>query len=128
MRFTRGLIDIAAALLIPAGAHAQQLTGSEAHLRARITQDSARSVALARVPRGAVQANALKLEGGILVYIYDISVPGKEGLEELHVSAVDARIVSVQHLGDTGALSGSDVAGRVATTGRDSAGGPRPRR
>ena len=128
MRFSRCLIGVAAVLLIPAGARAQQPTAPEAHLRARITQDSARAVALARVPRGAVQASALKLQSGTLVYIYDISVPGKDGLEELHVSAVDANVVSVQHLGDTGALSGSDGAGSVATTRQDSAAGRRPRR
>jgi hypothetical protein len=128
MRFTRRLAAIAAVLLIPAGAQAQQLTGPEAHLRTRITQDSARAVALARVPRGAVEASALKLEGGMLVYIYDISVPGKDGLEELHVSAVDATVVSAHHLGDTGALSPSDVAGRVATTRQDSVAGLKQRR
>jgi hypothetical protein len=128
MRFSRCLIGVAAVLLIPAGVRAQQPMAPEAHLRARITQDSARAVALARVPRGAVQASALKLQSGTLVYIYDISVPGKDGLEELHVSAVDAKVVSVQHLGDTGALSGSDGAGSVATTRQDSAAGRRPRR
>jgi hypothetical protein len=121
-------IVIAALLLVSAGARAQERPGPEGHLRTKITQDSARTVALARVPRGAVEASELKLERGLLVYIYDISVPGRDGLEELQVSAADAEVVSVQHLGDMGASSGSDVAGRVATTKRDRVAGPRPRR
>ena len=120
MRFIRCLRIIAAVLLIPAGALAQQPAGAVAHLKAKIPPDSARTVALARVPRGAVEASDLKLERGVLVYIYDISVPGRDGLEELQVSAVDAKVVSVQHLGDTGALSGSDVGGGVATAKGDS--------
>ena len=128
MRFIRCLRIIAAVLLIPAGALAQQPAGAVAHLKAKIPPDSARTVALARVPRGAVEASDLKLERGVLVYIYDISVPGRDGLEELQVSAVDAKVVSVQHLGDTGALSGSDVGGGVATARRDTTPEPRRRR
>jgi hypothetical protein len=128
MRVAHCLMIVAAVQFVPAAAHAQQRTGPEAHLRAKITQDSARAVALARVPRGTVEASELTLERGLLVYIYDISVPGTDGLEELQVSAADAEVVSQRHLGDTGALSGSDVAGSVATTRRDSAAAPRPRR
>jgi hypothetical protein len=110
MRFPRWLTAVAVQLIIPAAAQAQQHMGPEAHFKARIPQDSARAVALAHVPHGNVQAQQLRLEHGRLVYFYDIAVPGKGGLEELQISAADAQVLSVQHLGDTGALPESEAA------------------
>jgi hypothetical protein len=86
------VVVLAVAVLIPAEARAQQL-------RAKISQDQARSIALARVPGGTVAASELKVVGGTLVYIYDIAVPGRDGLDELHVSAVDGQVVSAKRLG-----------------------------
>jgi hypothetical protein len=126
MWFTRCLMIFGASLVIVNTAGAQQFSGPEARLRTRVTPDSARAVALARVPRGTVQASQLRLERGVLVYIYDISVPGKEGLEELQVSAANAEVVSVEHLGDTGALTGSEARGAAMSTRRDGRPGPRP--
>jgi hypothetical protein len=96
-------------LLAPDQAGAQQL-------RTKVSPESAQSAALARVPNGSVQAMQLKVERGTLVYIYDISAPGGSGLEEVQVSAVDGRVVSVQHLGgapDHAATPGQRVADRV---------------
>jgi hypothetical protein len=95
--------------LAPDQAGAQQL-------RAKVSPESAQSAALARVPNGTVQATQLKVERGTMVYIYDISAPGGSGLEEVQVSAVDGRVVSVQHLGgapDHAANPGQRVADRV---------------
>jgi hypothetical protein len=78
--------------VVPRPAAAQQL-------RAKVPQESARAAALARVPNGSVQAMQLKVERGTMVYIYDIAVPGGSGLDEVRVSAVDGRVVSVEHLG-----------------------------
>ncbi len=87
-----GLVVVSGVLLVPAEAGAQQL-------RPKIPQDQARSIALARVPNGTVAAVQLRVERGTLVYIYDIAVPGRDGLEELQVSAVDGQVLSVHHLG-----------------------------
>ncbi len=127
MRFTRCLMVFGASLVIAHGVSAQQVAGPEGRLKTRVTPDSARAVALARVPRGTVQASQLRLERGVLVYIYDVSVPGKEGLEELQVSAANAEVVSVRHLGDTGALSASEASGRAVTARRDGRPDPGPR-
>lgn len=96
-------------MLAPAQAAAQQL-------RPKVSPESAQSAALARVPNGSVQAMQLKVERGTMVYIYDISAPGGSGLEEVQVSAVDGRVLSVQHLGgapDRAATPGQRVADRV---------------
>jgi uncharacterized membrane protein YkoI len=112
----------AAAVLVPIEATAQQVGGSysrspasarEAPLHPRISQDSARSVALTRVPHGTVAAVDLKTEHGVLVYFYDIAVPGEEGLEELQVSAADGSVVAARHLGPRGTQSAS-VAEKVS--------------
>ena len=125
MRRSHGLtILVGAALLVSAEAQAQQLTGSptrgaasvrETPLRPKITQDAARSVALAKVPHGTIAATDLKTEHGVLVYIFDIAVPGEEGLEELQISAADGSVVSVQHLGARGTQSAS-VSEKVTTS------------
>ena len=94
MRFLHsfGLAVLSATALLPPTAEAQQLRG-------KVAPDAARSAALARVPNGTVAAMQLKVERGTLVYIYDIAAPGRPGLEEVQVSAVDGQVVSVQHLG-----------------------------
>jgi len=98
-------------IALPRPAAAQQL-------RAKVDQESAKSVALAQVPNGAVAAVQLKVERGTMVYIYDISVPGRTGLEEVRVSAVDGQLVSVQHLGgptDRSPSPGQRVADRASS-------------
>ena len=106
MRFLHSvrLTIVAVAVLIPAEAWAQQSRSAapDADPRARIGQDAARSVALARVPHGSIAAVTLKVEHGALVYFCDIAVPGREGLEEVQVSAINAEVLSTQHLGPTG--------------------------
>jgi uncharacterized membrane protein YkoI len=65
--------------------------------QAKITPDSARAVALHRVPGGTIKSAELEHEHGKLVYSYDITVPGKRGVEEVQVDANNGRVVSVKH-------------------------------
>jgi uncharacterized membrane protein YkoI len=65
--------------------------------QAKITPDSARAVALRRVPHGTIQSAELEHEHGALVYSYDIKVPGKPGVEEVQVDAATGRVVSLKH-------------------------------
>jgi hypothetical protein len=116
MRLLHCSVVLAVAVLIPAEGRAQQL-------RAKIPQDQARSIALARVPGGTVAASQLKVEGGTLVYIFDIAVPGRDGLDELHVSAVDGQVVSAKRLGGGQTAPAARPAQRVA----DQSTGPPPR-
>jgi uncharacterized membrane protein YkoI len=66
---------------------------------AKVSEDSARVIALQRVPGGTVQALELEREGGVLLYSWDIKVAGKPGTTEVHVDALTGRILAVEHEG-----------------------------
>lgn len=65
---------------------------------AKISRDSAKTVALARVAAGSkVKSSELEREKGTIVYSFDITVPGQTGVEEILVSAIDGSVVSQEH-------------------------------
>jgi uncharacterized membrane protein YkoI len=64
---------------------------------AKISEATARATALKEVPNGSVKKYELEREGGKLIYSYDISVPGKSGIEEVAVNAIDGSIVTHEH-------------------------------
>ena len=59
----------------------------------KIGEDSARALALAKVP-GSVEAVELKRESGNLVWIWDVKVAGKRGITEVWVNAIDGKVES----------------------------------
>lgn len=64
---------------------------------AKVSESTARATALKEVPSGAVKKYELEREGGKLIYSYDISVPGKSGIEEVAVNAIDGSVVAHTH-------------------------------
>lgn len=64
---------------------------------AKITEAAARATALKEVPNGTVKSSELERENGKLIYSYDITVPGKTGIDEVNVNAIDGTIVAKQH-------------------------------
>jgi uncharacterized membrane protein YkoI len=64
---------------------------------AKISEATARATALKEVPNGAVKSSELEREGGKLIYSYDITVPGKTGIDEVNVNAIDGTVVAKQH-------------------------------
>ena len=64
---------------------------------AKIPEATARATALAQVPNGSVKSSELEREHGKLIYSYDISVPGKTGIEEIAVNAIDGSVVAREH-------------------------------
>lgn len=72
---------------------------TEASLKkeAKISESTARATALKEVPNGVVKSSELEREGGKLIYSYDISVPGKTGIDEVNVNAIDGTVVAKQH-------------------------------
>lgn len=64
---------------------------------AHISMAAARAKALSVAPHGRIKSAELEREHGRLVYSFDISVPGKAGVEEVQIGAVDGRLVSVRH-------------------------------
>jgi Peptidase propeptide and YPEB domain len=65
--------------------------------QAKIGLDAARAAALAKVPGGEVRSVELEKEHGKLIYSFDISVPGKSGIEEVAVSAITGKVISQHH-------------------------------
>jgi len=64
---------------------------------AKISEETARATALKEVPNGTVKSSELEREHGKLIYSYDITVPGKTGIEEVNVNAIDGTVVAKQH-------------------------------
>lgn len=65
--------------------------------QAKVTPESARKTALARVHKGKIQSEELERENGKLVYSFDIKEPGKPGVQEVQVDAITGVIVSSKH-------------------------------
>lgn len=66
---------------------------------AKISEATARATALSQVPNGTVKSSELEREHGKLIYSYDITVPGKSGIEEVNVNAIDGSVVAREHEG-----------------------------
>ena len=65
--------------------------------QAKISLETARATALAKVPNGEVKSEELEKEHGKLIYSFDIQVPGKSGIEEVNVDAIDGKVLGVEH-------------------------------
>jgi uncharacterized membrane protein YkoI len=64
---------------------------------AKISLETARATALAKVPHGVVRSEELEREHGKLIYSFDIAVPGKTGIQEVNVNAIDGKVLGVHH-------------------------------
>ena len=65
--------------------------------RARVGEDSALKIAMARMPDARVQAVELENEHGHLIWSWELKLEGKRGIEEVNVDARDGSIVGVEH-------------------------------
>jgi len=65
--------------------------------QAKISLETARATALAKVPNGEVRSEELEKEHGKLIYSFDIAVPGKSGIQEVNVSAITGKVIGVHH-------------------------------
>jgi uncharacterized membrane protein YkoI len=66
---------------------------------AKIPEATARATALAQIPNGTVKSSELERENGKLLYSVDITVPGKSGIEEVNVNAIDGTVIAREHEG-----------------------------
>jgi hypothetical protein len=89
MKIVLALLAASIPLAMPVSATPQQ--------RAQISMARARVVALAAVPRGVVRSAELERENGRLIYSFDIGVPGRPGVQEVQVSALDGKLISLKH-------------------------------
>jgi uncharacterized membrane protein YkoI len=65
--------------------------------RAKVSLEAARATALAKVPGGKLKSEELEEENGKLQYSFDIKVPGKSGIEEVEIDALNGAVIKVQH-------------------------------
>jgi hypothetical protein len=65
--------------------------------KAKISLDAARTTALAKVPKGQVQSEELEEEDGKLLYSFDIKVPGRSGIDEVEIDALNGSVLNVDH-------------------------------
>lgn len=88
-----------AALGVAAAAPVQAHARPKAKLatQAKVSMKTARATALAQVPGGKIQAAELEREHGKLIYSFDIRVPGKSGIDEVQVDAINGVVVSIAH-------------------------------
>jgi uncharacterized membrane protein YkoI len=72
-------------------------TQAQLQAEAKVSETAARATALKQVPNGTIKSTELEREHGKLIYSFDISVPGKSGVEEVNVSAIDGSVVAKEH-------------------------------
>lgn len=64
--------------------------------QAKITQEQAAKIALAKVPTGKIESAELEKEHGKLIWSFDISMPKSKNITEVQVNAKTGKIVSTQ--------------------------------
>ena len=72
-------------------------TQADLQKEAKVSEADARATALKEIPNGTVKSEELEREKGKLIYSYDITVPGKSGVEEVNVNAADGTVVGKMH-------------------------------
>jgi len=93
-------LTLAAALSLAAGSLAAQAATPTRNVpdslagKAKVSEDSARAIALKRVP-GTVQSTDLERERGRLLYEFKIQRNGRTGTTEVEVSAMNGKVVAV---------------------------------
>lgn len=66
------------------------------HAEAKLDRDAAEKIALARVPGGTVQEAELEREHGRLIWSFEITTAGIDGVTEVNVDAKTGEVVSVE--------------------------------
>lgn len=88
------LVLLAAPALLPAQQAMPVIRETKPGLKAQATlsADSAVAIALRTGPKGSkIKAAELEEEKGLLIYSFDLTVPGKPGIQEIGIDARPAR-------------------------------------
>jgi len=64
---------------------------------AKVSEADAIATAEKAVPDGKIESGEIDLEGGKLIYSFDIKVPKKSGVEEVNVDAMTGEVVKKEH-------------------------------
>ena len=94
-------LTLVAAVCVAGSLAAQEAPGATRNVpdslvsQAKINEDSARAVALKRVP-GTVQGVALEHERGRLMWDFKVQRNGRKGTTEVEVNAMTGKVIAVQ--------------------------------
>jgi uncharacterized membrane protein YkoI len=89
-------LALAGALFLTAAVGAEP-SQAELEAQANISQGQATRAALARVPGSKVKSAELEREHGKLVWSFDLSRRGSNGVTEIQVDAITGKIISQKH-------------------------------
>jgi len=64
---------------------------------AKVQPADAQKTALGHVPNSTITKAEIEQEGKKLIYSYDMTVPGKSGVTEVHVDANTGKVLSTKH-------------------------------
>jgi uncharacterized membrane protein YkoI len=64
---------------------------------AKVQPAAAQKTALGHVPNATITKAEIEQEGKKLIYSYDMTVPGKSGVTEVHVDANTGKVLSTKH-------------------------------
>lgn len=103
----RSALTMALTAALTSAAHAQRTPGTglmkedrKGQLAmARVSPDSARRLARARVAGASIAEEGIEQENGKLVYSFDMRTPGRTGIDEVLIDAMTGAIISVSHEG-----------------------------
>lgn len=72
-------------------------TQADLQKEAKITMDSAKTVAMKAVPGATIHSGEIEREGGHLIYSFDTRMTGRSGVEEVNVDAMTGRVLNKHH-------------------------------
>ena len=91
--------------------------------KAKITPEIGTATALAKVPKGKLEAREIEIEDGKLIYSFAIKVAGKSGTEEVAVDALTGAVIAVEH--ETPADEAKEAAADKAKAAKEKADKPK---
>lgn len=94
---TRSAAPTSSAAQAPAKAQYKKDLPAKLVKEAKITEPAAAEAALKAVPGGVIEKMELEKEDGKFIYSYDIKVPGKSGIQEVHIDAMTGALVANVH-------------------------------
>src|SRR5262249_53865721 len=94
----RFLVMVSVVLLLPVAVNANTSTKHSKSTHPKVSLETARATAQARVPDGKLVSHELEKEHGRTIYSFEFKVPGKSGVDEVNVDAMTGKVVGgVEH-------------------------------
>ncbi len=85
--------SVVAAMLVAglSAAHAEDSVVA----KAKLSKADAEKIALEKVPGGTIKEGELEMEGGVLLWSFDVATPGTKNITEVNINAVTGKVIAV---------------------------------